>query len=137
MFALEILAGKSTWLTPRHLPVLALIAGVLGRGAVRGLDTWWYTIEVDRAQREMASGRSAAARGRLARLAARWPDRTEVAYSLGVCEAVLGHVEPRFHDFKKWLAKSGTSRYSTCILSLNDRNIRPKGRTTFARLARV
>jgi hypothetical protein len=35
----------------------------------------------------------------------------------------------------KWLAKSGSSRYKTCMLSLNDPIVKPKRRTSFATLA--
>src|SRR5262249_4380264 len=45
------------------------------------------------ARRQIAEGRYATARSRLARLSAWWPRRGEVEYLLGVCEAALGRPE--------------------------------------------
>jgi hypothetical protein len=41
----------------------------------------------------------------------------------------------RAQEAIKWLAKSGSSRYKTCMPSLNDPSFKPKRRTSFARLA--
>ncbi len=106
MIVLDFLAGLPSWLTPRRLLALALLAAALGWGVVWGVDAWWYRCELARAEREMASGRSAPARERLARMAARWPGRDEVEYPLGVCEAALGHVEPALEAWARVPADS-------------------------------
>ncbi len=82
-----------SWLTPRRLLALALVVAGFGVGAVKGVEAWSYRAELTRADRELASGRYAAARGRLERLAGRWPGRAEIEYPLGVCEAALGDID--------------------------------------------
>jgi len=79
--------------TPRRLLALALVVAGFGVGAVKGVEAWWYRAELARADRERASGRYAQALLRLERLSARWPNRAEVAYPLGACEAALEHID--------------------------------------------
>jgi enediyne biosynthesis protein E4 len=86
-------AGLRTWLTPRRLLAMALLAPTLGWGLVWGVETRWYRGELERAQADVNADRTGQARQRLARLAARWPGRGEVEYPLGVCEAALGHID--------------------------------------------
>jgi len=75
---------------------VAIGLAVAGAGwlAVAGVEAWRYDAELSRAEGEMAAGRPAGARDRLARLSTRWPGRDEVEYPLGVCEAALGRVGP-------------------------------------------
>src|SRR5437016_1403471 len=55
--------------------------------------TWQVRDGLAWARRQVAEGRYAPARSRLARLSAWWPRRGEVEYLLGVCEAALGRPE--------------------------------------------
>jgi predicted Zn-dependent protease len=73
--------------------MLVAAAGTLGWAATWGIGAWRDAAELDRAGREMTSGRYAPARARLERLAARRPGRDRVEYALGVCEAALGHTD--------------------------------------------
>ena len=82
-----------SWLTPRRLLSLTLVAGAVGFGVVEGVEAWWYKVELARADRELAAGRYGQALGRLERLSTRWTGRAEVEYPRGVCEAALGHVD--------------------------------------------
>ncbi len=89
----EVLADMRSWLTPRRLLSLTLVAGAVGFGVVEGVEAWWYKVELARADRELAAGRYGQALGRLERLSTRWTGRAEVEYPRGVCEAALGHVD--------------------------------------------
>ena len=89
----EVLADMRSWLTPRRLLSLTLVAGAVGFGVVEGVEAWWYKVELARADRELAAGRYGPALGRLERLSTRWTGRAEVEYPRGVCEAALGHVD--------------------------------------------
>jgi enediyne biosynthesis protein E4 len=82
-----------SWLTPRRLLSLTLLAAAVGFGAVEGVEAWCYRVELARADRELAAGRYEPALRRLERLSAQWPGRAEVEYPRGVCEAALGHVD--------------------------------------------
>jgi tetratricopeptide (TPR) repeat protein len=86
-------AGLPLWLNPGRLLLLCLVAGTLSCGAIAVSVSWWKERELDRALREMDAGRYDQAIGRLEQLAARWPGRPEVEYSLGACAASLGRVD--------------------------------------------
>ena len=68
-----------------------------------------------------------------------WP--CHVSWAPGNDMVTSSHAVPfpavslRAQEAIKWLAKSGSSRYKTCMLSLNDPSFKPKRRTSFARLA--
>jgi tetratricopeptide (TPR) repeat protein len=85
--------GLPAGLTPGRLLVSCLTAAALGWGAMTLVPAWWYESELNRADREMASGRFDAALVRLERLAVRWPGRAEVEYPLGGCAARLGRID--------------------------------------------
>jgi thioredoxin-like negative regulator of GroEL len=89
----NLLAYLRSWLTIRHLASLYLGGALLGWGAVKGVEAWWYRAELSRAERALASRQYDEARQRLERLSARWPGRAEVNYPLGCCEAALGRIE--------------------------------------------
>jgi tetratricopeptide (TPR) repeat protein len=82
-----------SWLTPRRLLTLALLVAGLGLGAVKGVEAWWYRVELARADRDLASARYGPALARLERLSKKWPGRAEVEYPRGVCEAAIGHLD--------------------------------------------
>ena len=87
------LPPSSTRPTVASLCALICGAGALGLGLFWGFTAWRYDAELTEARRDEAAGRFAEARARLVPLAKRWPDRAELEYPLGVCEAALGHVE--------------------------------------------
>jgi len=89
----NLLAYPRSWLTIRHLVSLCLGGALLGWGAVKGAEAWYYRAELSRAELALASRQYDEARQRLERLSARWPGRAEVDYPLGRCEAALGHIE--------------------------------------------
>ena len=80
-------------LTSRHLVTISLACAILGWGAIKIVEAWWYRAAVSRADAALAARHYDEARLRLAALAARWPGRAEVYYRLGRCEAALGYFD--------------------------------------------
>ena len=82
-----------SWLSPRRQILIILTAVALGWGAMVCFEAWWYASELGKAEQEVAREQFDDARARLVKLAARWPERAEVEYLLGGCEASLGHID--------------------------------------------
>lgn len=76
--------SKRIWLG-MGLVLFAAVGGALRFNQMRQASR-----ALDRAKRELAAGRTAAAREKLAELAARWPNWDEVQYHLGLCEQARG-----------------------------------------------
>jgi tetratricopeptide (TPR) repeat protein len=72
---------------------LAVVAAAIGIVGFKGREAWSYRAELTRAERELASGQYASACARLEKLAAHWPGRANVEYSLGTCQAALGRID--------------------------------------------
>ena len=88
------LARLSPRITPIRLAALAVAAGAVAWASYLGYESWRYEAEFER---RLARGRRrvvrAGARPPGPALGARRPGRDEVEYTLGGCEAMLGHVD--------------------------------------------
>ncbi|WP_081598357.1 FG-GAP-like repeat-containing protein [Singulisphaera acidiphila] len=88
-----------------------IVAALLGLAAAGLIGAWayrtrQYDAELTAAERALAERRPAEARDRLARLAARWPNRDEVEFPLGQAEAALGNTGAALAAFARVPADS-------------------------------
>jgi tetratricopeptide (TPR) repeat protein len=73
---------------------MALVAALALIGVTAWtVDSWWFRIELGRAQREIGARLYGSARTRLVRLTAHRPGSSEAQYRLGLCEQALGHAD--------------------------------------------